>query len=100
MKPVVTSSMDDVRLRKFIQKYKLQKISKDLLDEGITMDFLMAQSEQQLDAIAMELTPRVIQQNKFKFGVKELQKRKTRKRAAASKSKKAVPTPDGLRPQQ
>eukprot|EP00485_Elphidium_margaritaceum_P017795 CAMPEP_0202726622 /NCGR_PEP_ID=MMETSP1385-20130828/184706_1 /ASSEMBLY_ACC=CAM_ASM_000861 /TAXON_ID=933848 /ORGANISM="Elphidium margaritaceum" /LENGTH=259 /DNA_ID=CAMNT_0049392845 /DNA_START=108 /DNA_END=887 /DNA_ORIENTATION=- len=64
----------DQALAEFIIKYKLQQLSDVLVSEGITCEFLMSQSEQEINEISKELTPFKIQQNKFKFAVQQLQK--------------------------
>jgi len=101
--PDLEENEGDIALQRFVQKYKLQKISKEIVDE-FTIDFLLSQTGSQIDAIAMELTPRVIQQNKFKFGVKQLQKEHRRRHKEQKQKKMAkdptlrLPTPDGIRP--
>lgn len=65
---------DEKKLKQFINKYKLNKLSKALLNEEITIEFLISQTEQQIDEISKELTSKLIQQNKFKYAVTELKK--------------------------
>ena len=65
-KPYNYNNQDDMKLKQFIQKYKLQNLSEALQNEGITVDFLISQSNAQIAQIAKELTSKVIQQNKVK----------------------------------
>ena len=67
---------DDNELKEFITKYKLKKLEEIFLNEGITIEFLISLSDQQIDEISKELTSKSIQQNKFKFAVNELKKDK------------------------
>jgi len=67
---------DDIELKKFIKKYKLNQLEKILLNEGITIKFLISLCDEQIDEISKELTSKLIQQNKFKFAVNELKKDK------------------------
>eukprot|EP01083_Nonionella_stella_P249708 863143_1 len=60
---------DIIELKQFVQKYKLHKLAKKLLREGITINFLLSQNDTEIDAIAKELTVKSIQQNKLKFAV-------------------------------
>eukprot|EP00483_Globobulimina_turgida_P009374 UN09393 len=69
-----SNDRDIIKLKEFVQKYKLHKLSKKLLREGITVDFLISQTDSEIDVISKELTAKLIQQNKFKFAVKALQK--------------------------
>eukprot|EP01083_Nonionella_stella_P124878 377343_1 len=77
---------DDVRVKEFIQKYKLESIARQILNERLTFDFLIAQNDADVDAISKELTSKPIQQKKFQFAVKELQK-------AHKKPTKPIPKP-------
>merc|ERR1712129_354629 len=56
----------------FIHTYKLQKIGDTLRTEGITIDFLLSQSDDQIKQIARELSSKLIQQNKFIYAVYKL----------------------------
>merc|ERR1712130_64045 len=58
---------DDIR--NFVEKYKLTKLKHKIITEGITVDFLLSQTDDQIDAISRELTFKAIQRNKFKFAV-------------------------------
>eukprot|EP01083_Nonionella_stella_P220838 789672_1 len=62
----------------FIEKYKLNRIKSHLLSEEITMDFLFAQSPQQIDIIAQSITSNPIQQMKFKHAVIDIQQAQTK----------------------
>merc|ERR1712154_367233 len=61
---------DDIR--NFVEKYKLDKLKHKIITEGITVDFLLSQTDDQIDAISRELTFKAIQRNKFKFAVNRL----------------------------
>jgi benzoyl-CoA reductase/2-hydroxyglutaryl-CoA dehydratase subunit BcrC/BadD/HgdB len=72
--------ISDKKLRQFVEKYKLQQLSDILVREGITTEFLCSQTDAQIDEVAAELTPFKIQQNKFVFAVKSLQKERKHKK--------------------
>eukprot|EP01084_Bolivina_argentea_P194717 334148_1 len=64
----------DRKLMQFIKEFKLGKMEQQLYDAEISTDFLLSQTDQQIDAIAKELTASIIQQNKFKYAVTQIKK--------------------------
>eukprot|EP01084_Bolivina_argentea_P123829 219439_1 len=68
----VKSDPDHIKLMEFIQQYKLHQIEQQLISEGITIDFLLGESENSIKEIAQELTAKSIQQKKFIYAVKKI----------------------------
>eukprot|EP01084_Bolivina_argentea_P144867 254067_1 len=60
-------------LKDFIKKYKLHKLEDVMLDEGLTMHFLL-QETVNLQLIAQDLTSKYTQQQKFIYAVNEFKK--------------------------
>eukprot|EP01083_Nonionella_stella_P223529 796553_1 len=71
----VKDPFEDRKLQNFINEFKLYPIADALHREGITTEFLLSQSRQQIDEIANELTKSVIQRNKFKYAVQQITQR-------------------------
>lgn len=55
---------DDEKLKEFIARYKLHKLSRLMFREGITTEFLISQNDIEIKEIATELTSKAIQRNK------------------------------------
>eukprot|EP01083_Nonionella_stella_P025188 69374_1 len=68
----IESDPSDIELMEFIKRYKLQQIEEQLISEGITIDFLVEESESSIKQIAQELTAKSIQQKKFIYAVNKL----------------------------
>eukprot|EP01083_Nonionella_stella_P020920 58017_1 len=66
------NNSERMTLHHFIEKYKLNRIQSQLVSEEITIDFLLAQSPQQIDVIAQSITSNPIQQMKFKHAVNDI----------------------------
>eukprot|EP01084_Bolivina_argentea_P113780 202717_1 len=69
-----SKDMRDRKMMVFIKEFQLKKLERELYDAEISTDFLLAQTDEQIDAIAKELTNSVIQQNKFKYAVLQIKK--------------------------
>ena len=65
----------DEKLQEFIARYKLQKLSRLLIREGITTEFLISQNEDQIKEIAAELTSKTIQRNKVCLSIQYISNR-------------------------
>eukprot|EP01083_Nonionella_stella_P120693 361882_1 len=67
--PINTEPQADDPLTEFIEEYKLHKIKANLIEEGITIDFLVSRTQDEISSIAQELTSKEIQQQKLIFAV-------------------------------
>jgi histone H3/H4 len=56
-------------LKAFVDRHKLRKVEGDLIEAGITIDFLLSQSPESIAEISAELTRSVVQQKKMTRGV-------------------------------
>eukprot|EP01083_Nonionella_stella_P059813 156535_1 len=70
-----SSDNDDKELQQFIDQFKLNKIKSKLIEEGVTVPFLLSLSTCHVKQTATEITQSVLQQQKLIFAVSELKKK-------------------------
>eukprot|EP01084_Bolivina_argentea_P055603 101908_1 len=76
-----------IEIKQFITKYKLKKIENAIINEGLTINFLLSRSTASIKLIANDLTNSYTQQEKFIYAVDQIKNEKNNKNKAILKVK-------------